>query len=283
MLDKPMPFNEALAKLKSRIPTGSSFDSKTWAALEADVRERAFFSATVEDRLTLARFKRLILNFLKRNRDDDGKLKVGGIAEYVREAVKIAEKEGLGKIGVPDDMVDQNDITDLRSEIRQRLIFNTNVSTSYGFGSWRQGMEPSVLKAYPAQRVVRNPGAVDPRPRHVAEEGTVRLKTDEAFWAGWMNDPAIGGFGVSWPQFGFNSYIDVEDVDRDQAEKLGLVVDSLRENSATAKKRRYLNWKSRLSIRTLEKLDIDRLKADLEGLAKFSNGSVRILSKEERT
>jgi hypothetical protein len=55
----------------------------------------------------------------------------------------------------------------------------------------------------------------------------VRLKTDLDFWTA-MNSPEIGGFGVPWGPWGFNSGMDVEDVDREEAEQLGLLAPGAR-------------------------------------------------------
>ncbi len=52
------------------------------------------------------------------------------------------------------------------------------------------------------------------------------LKTDPR-WAEFHNDPLIGGFGVPWGPYGFNSGVTQEDVDLDEARELGLDVDSV--------------------------------------------------------
>ncbi len=52
----------------------------------------------------------------------------------------------------------------------------------------------------------------------------MRLKTDTAYWADYQNAEEIGGFGVPWPPFGFNSGMSMEDVSREEAAKLGLPV-----------------------------------------------------------
>jgi hypothetical protein len=84
-------------------------------------------------------------------------------------------------------------------------------------------MSPAVLDAFPAARFTRLPGSREKRPRHRDSEGDVRLKTDTAYWADWQNDPAIGGFGVPWSPFGFNSNMTTRDVSRKTAERLKLI------------------------------------------------------------
>ena len=51
----------------------------------------------------------------------------------------------------------------------------------------------------------------------------MRLKTDYQFWAQEMNAKSLGGFEVPWPPYGFNSYMEQEDVSRAEAERLGLL------------------------------------------------------------
>lgn len=132
-LTEPEPFDAALNKLRQRIPTGRPWDSATWAAQELDVRERAFFSARVENVFFLKAAKLFILNFLERNRGEDRRLKAGTMDQFVEQIRAFAIEENMGPLGIPPSAVNENDITDIRSEARLRLIFRTNVATSYGY------------------------------------------------------------------------------------------------------------------------------------------------------
>lgn len=280
-LAEPLPFTEALDKLRQRIPTGRPWSSATWQAQQSDVRERAFFSAKVENALFLQRAKVFIDNFLSRNLDEQGMLKSGSMAQFVREMRRFAIREGMGKTGIPEDAVDEGDITDIRSEARLRLIFRTNTATSYGYGSWKQGTEPGVLEAFPAAKVVRNPGATVKRPRHVAEEGSIRLKTDYEFWSNWMNAPEIGGFQTPWPPYGFNSYIDQQDVSRQEAISLGLLRPS-KPMKGGKKAKPGLNEKLKVSVAGLDPALREQLKAELEGIGVVSPTAARLKKTTER-
>lgn len=280
-LEDPEPFTEALDKLRQRIPTGRPWNSATWAAQELDVRERAFFSARVENTLFLKRAKLFLLHFLERNRDENDALKAGSMSQFVEEMRTFAVREGMGLPEIPDELVSESDITDIRSEARLRLIFQTNVATSYGYGSWRQGTEPVVLEAFPAARVVRNPGATEKRPRHAQEEGNVRLKSDYAYWADYMNDQAIGGFQTPWPPFGFNSFIDQADVSRGEAERLQLV-EKEKPAKGSNKAKPTLNERLRASLNGLSKEERAVLKLDLGDLAVVGPKYARIKTEKER-
>ena len=94
--------------------------------------------------------------------------------------------------------------------------------SAHDYTYWKQGMNPDVLDAFPAQRFIRERDVKTPRPVHQQNEGVVQLKSDLPFWLA-MNDPAFGGFGVPYGPWGFNSGMGVEDEDRETAEGLGLL------------------------------------------------------------
>jgi len=119
--------------------------------------------------------------------------------------------------------LDNNDVKDIRSETRLELIYDTNMRMAYGYGQWKQGMSPNIIKVFPAWKFERLRQVRNERPRHLASEGEVRLKTDTEYWANYQNDPLIGGFGVPWAPFGYNSGMNITDVSRSEAKALGLI------------------------------------------------------------
>tara|TARA_R110002126_G_scaffold93658_2_gene221793 strand:- start:1938 stop:2807 length:870 start_codon:yes stop_codon:yes gene_type:complete len=282
-LSDPLPFQAALDAVTRRIPAGRPWSAAEWAAKEPEVRDRALFSARVENEMVLKRIKLFLLNFLERQREpvpggEGTRLRDGSQTKFVTELRALAIREGVGIEGVPDSLVDEGNIRDIRSEARLRLIFQTQVSTSYGYGSWTQGMTPVVLDAFPAARVVRNPGAVTPRPRHVQEEGSVRLKTDYDFWAKWMNGREIGGFQVPYGPFGYNSFIDQADVSRAEAERLQLVPKGA---NPRGPKRRLpgLNDEVRASVAALDKAERASLMQELQGVAEMGYNHIKMIKK----
>lgn len=280
-LSEPLPFDEAIQKVSERIPAGRPWNTADWADQALSVRERAFFSARVENEQFLQRAKTFVKHFIERTTDEDGKLVAGSMSQFVEEMRAFAIREGMGKVGVPDDAVNEADLTDIRSEARLRLIFQTNVNTSYGHGEWRQSMHPTVLDTWPAARFVRLPGAKEPRPRHVQGEGDIRLKTDYAYWAGWQNAPEIGGFQTPWAPFGFNSFMAQEDVSRAEAEKLGLVKKE-KQIPGTRKRQPTLNHELRAAARNLSPEAKDRLLRDLRGVGRLTKGEIRYVPPEDR-
>jgi hypothetical protein len=220
-------FEEALRKLGERSPVGSILRSAEWSRVPTSIRERSFFSATVEDVRFLQRAQKFLADFIAQTRltNDDGEsfLKAGGRAQFIEELQKFALREGMGSL----DPQTKGTLRDIASETRLGLIFDTNLKSAQDFGYWKQGQDPDVLDAFPAQRFVRVAPVRKPRPLHQANRNQVRRKDDLAFWLA-MNDPAIGGFGVPWGPWGFNSGMDVEDVGRAASDALGLTTPSER-------------------------------------------------------
>lgn len=219
-LRSPEPPRDALAAFSARAPVPSVRNTNDWNRVAPEIRAGAFFSAKVEDARFLDRAKALIEDHLKGARDADGQIKVGGKAQFVEKMQAFMVQEGMVR---PGEFGDPRDITNIAGSERLRLIFDTNARQAFGYAHRSQGMAPLILDAWPAQEFVRLEDPEEPRPRHVAGEGDIRLKTDVAYWADHQNGFDIGGFGVPYAPFGFNSLMDTEDVDRATAESLGLI------------------------------------------------------------
>ena len=230
MLNKPTIFKEALdALLGSDIIPASEFDAEAFELDSLDIAKRAFWSANVESFRFLQRARDFLTDTLgeitEEVENSQGKhiaLKGGGRARFVRVMREFMIEEGLAENEEEFQEVNQQDIRDIRSERRLKLIYETNMQQAYGYGQYKQGQHPAVLTRFPAQRFVRDRGVEEPRPRHLESEGEVRLKSDVAYWADFQNDPEIGGFGVPWAPFGFYSGMGLQDVDREEAAILGL-------------------------------------------------------------
>ena len=64
---------------------------------------------------------------------------------------------------------------------RTKVIYQTNMATSYAAGRWRQLTDPDLLKTRPYWRYCHLDGVLHPRPQHVAWDGLV-LPFDHPFW-----------------------------------------------------------------------------------------------------
>ena len=219
---KPTGLETALRKLGAKSIVGALLSSKAWSRVALALRDRAFFSARVESARFLSNAQGFLNDYLAQERETlpDGTvaLKADGRARFIAQAQRFAIQEGIGPLGPVAD----KSLTDIRSHSRLSLIFDTQTRQAYGFGHYKAGLDRDILEAFPAQRFYRHPGATDPRPLHVEYQGAVRLKSDLRFWL-YMNNREIGGFEVPWGPWGYRSYMDVEDVTRDEAEALKLL------------------------------------------------------------
>lgn len=64
---------------------------------------------------------------------------------------------------------------------RTKVIYGTNVRTSYAAGRWAQLNDPELLAVRPFWRYIHRDSVLHPRPQHVAWNGLV-LRHDHPFW-----------------------------------------------------------------------------------------------------
>lgn len=215
---KPIPFAEAIEKLGSKSSIGSDLSSSQWHDVPVGLRERAFFSSRIESIRFLDRTKGWLGDFLEKNVETlpngEVALKMGGRAQFVETAREFAISEGMGPLSPGE----KGTVKDITSQKRLELIFDTQIRQAQDFGYWKQGQDPDVLDAFPAQRFIRVLDVDEPREWHTQFENEVRLKSDLGFWKLVNKD-----FGVPWGPWGWGCGHDVEDVDREEAEALGLL------------------------------------------------------------
>jgi hypothetical protein len=207
-LTAPVPFREALEAqaVKRVIPT--ELRSDLLSTLPAEIRERALVSSGVTNAELLDRINK-------------------GLAQIV-----VGEKT---ETQVREELVNLEGFTtdaELSKNGRLDLVINTNVDLARGFGQWKQGQRPAILDVYPAQELVRIEDRKEPRdwPERWAAAGGTFYPGPSDYPEGRMialkDDPIwreISAFDLPYPPFDYNSGMDVEDIDRDEAESLGLI------------------------------------------------------------
>ena len=230
-LTQPQPFQEALDSraVKSVLPT--TLRTKEMSALPAAIRERAFWSAGVTSTRFLDEANSVIQDILDGKIDRaTGRQRLDALREELG-APSVAE---VGKGG---------GLTDLWSERRQNVLIATNVRMARGYGNWKQGMDPDVLDEFPASEFLR----VAPRLKHRNDSPDatkhwdyrwekacmaagdllalrvfkntgrmVALKTSGV----WIH---LSRFGLPYDPVDYNTGMGRRDVDRDEAETLGLI------------------------------------------------------------
>lgn len=218
---------DAIKALARRKVMPGPFNSQAWQSVAPAIRQRAFFSATINSARVLHRFRSMLLDWqsgaVESVTTPSGAVEIAfkqsGLAAFRERASELLVSEGLAS---PEDF--RNDsIKNIAGNTRLKLIFNTNTAQAQDFAIYQQrASDPARLNRFPALEFVRTPGAVVPRPLHVANEGAIRRFDDIDFWLA-MNAPEIGGFAVPWGPWGFNSFMTTFPVPRKRAEKLGLV------------------------------------------------------------
>ena len=64
---------------------------------------------------------------------------------------------------------------------RTKVIYQTNMATSYAAGQYRQLTDPDYLKLRPFWRYIHADGVLHPRPEHLAWHG-LTLRANDPFW-----------------------------------------------------------------------------------------------------
>jgi hypothetical protein len=194
------------------------------------LRERAFFSSKVESARFLESAQQKALASVRDARvalqRADGKPAEALMTRdrFISQMRRIAQDEGLGPTG-------PREIEDVRGAGRLGLIYDMAEKSAYGYAQRKVGLDPNVLNAFPAQRLVRAVMRREPRDwdarwqeagaavgwQGAAQGDMVALKTSP-IWT------ALSRFDVPWPPFDFGSGMGLRDVRRSEAEALGLVV-----------------------------------------------------------
>ena len=200
----------AAEKILSKALVGSKLDSAGWSQVQAGLRDRAFFSAKVEEARILAEARRMASEVADGSRSE---------SEFRRDLRKVLDDMGVER--------GDGSITDLHSKARLGLIVETNVRQARGWAQWKEGTTAGALAAFPAQELVRVRDRKVPREwdqRWAAAGGRLYGGRKVAL----KNDPVwtkISRFGTPWPPFDFNSGMGVQDIDWDEAVELGLLKD----------------------------------------------------------
>ena len=227
------PLQEAIAKIDAKTPVGSALRSKEWEHVPLALRERAQFSAGVESARVLAAIQDRLRRAIAMQRevvghDAQGREKTALMDRdtFIAEVRKIAAEEGVQTVG----STGAGTVQDIRSARRLALIHDMQTRQAHEYARWKMDQDPDVLDGWPAQRLVRL------EPRRVPRNWDARWQAagDRVGWDRALRAPkaalktspiwqALSRFGTPWPPFDFGSGMGLEDMDRDEAERLGLL------------------------------------------------------------
>ena len=269
------PWDKAVARLSDKTIVGSKLRSAEWAQVPLALRERAFFSAGVENARVLGAMRDKVQQGLEQTRTDGTLMNKARFVADMRAMLGAA----LG---------DSGDVADITSRRRLELIWDFQTTDAHAQAAHVAGLDPDVQDAYPALRLVRIESRRVPREWFArwgeagasvgwvgaSKQEMVALRTSP-IWA------ALSRFGRPWPPFDFQSGMGLEDCDRDEAEALGLLPKNespadrarrLSESTAAASQR----WNAGLaaSTRSLSETALGWLRAAFGGRVNVTSKTV---------
>ena len=211
------PWTDAVDRTAGKTAVGSAMRSSEWADMPLALRERAIFSAGMQNVQVISSMRDKLVSGLDQSRP-------GGVG--MDRTRFVSEMRAL--VGAAPG--DSGDLTDFGSRRRLELIWNFQVADANGFAGRKADLDPNILDAFPAYRLVRVEARRVPRDWYIrwaqageqvgwegaSQETMVALKTSP-IWA------ALSRFGRPWPPFDYGSGMGLEDVERTEAEDLDLL------------------------------------------------------------
>ena len=196
---------------------GSGLDTKQWNAIQAALRNRAFFSAEVEN-VRMLDAMRSNVDKLVSAQKSPSEIRRDLRAYFAQLGYNPGEKSGT--------------IKDLYTKARLDVMMRTNAEQARGFANHLRATSPGAISAAPAYELVRVKVRKMPRDWHarwqkaasaVGWEGVARgtdrmiAMKDSPVWV------KISAFGNPFPPFDFNSGMGVRNVRKSECRALGLL------------------------------------------------------------
>ncbi|BAK76481.1 Mu-like prophage FluMu F protein gp30 [Pseudogulbenkiania sp. NH8B] len=152
VIKQPWPTQQDYFRQKLNLPTAA------WTDIMKQAHDRSFVVAGA--------MKADLLEDLRQAVDQAiaGK---ATLADFLRQFDDIVAKHGWDYQGGRD--------------WRTRVIYQTNLSTSYAAGRWQQMTDPDMLKARPYWRYRHSDSVLRPRPQHVSWHGLI-LRANDPWW-----------------------------------------------------------------------------------------------------
>lgn len=228
----PIPFAEALKAREVKTTIASTRSHEEWSQFKAELRERSFWSARVNNAEFLDEAGSLIDRIVAGVSPGPG--------QYMdMPTARLLLKQHLERIDYQPD--DPGTIQDLSSDGRLNLILRTNTDMARGYGQFVQENDADALDEFPCRELVREKNRRTPRGyrrgkndalieddaeywEHRWEEAGGRLydgrmiaRKDDDVWV------KLSAFDLPYPPFDFNSGMGILEVPREESEALGVI------------------------------------------------------------
>lgn len=200
-----MPYDRTVgAYIERKQAVATDLTTREMQTLSRQIRERAFWSATVNNAKVVSAMQRACADFAK------GKLSMSD--------ARLAIQKALDSAGYKPADGTAGSIRDLNTFRRQDLILRTNLEMAQGYARHAEAQED--LDFYPCYELIRIRRARQPRDwksRWTAAGGKMIAEVNDPVWA------KISRFGNPYPPFDFNSGMGLRDVSRGEAVKCGAI------------------------------------------------------------
>lgn len=221
------PLQDAVEMFSRKIPVGSGMSSAQWELVPAEIRMRAMFSARVEKERLLVEMQERLQARIEMARKDGRHMDRGVFIEEMRAELKQA---GYKRGDAP-----KGSLRDLKSTRRLGLIYDMNVAQAQGYARWKADMTEEGLDNEPCYELVRVRSRIEhrpwplvweehggkfsgkPGPDYPGAKGRMIARKTDPIWR-W-----ISRFKSPWPPFDWGSGMGLRGIDRDEAERLGVI------------------------------------------------------------
>ena len=217
----------AVARIAGKTPVGNALKAVDLRDLALALRERGQFSARVESVKFMRHVQDSLAQAIATGRKDIINVNTGEADTVLMDRGRFIADAMDQATGLPTA---GPGIADIHSFRRLALIFDQQTKSAYGYTDWKTGQSPDLLDVFPAQRLARHEVRKEPRDweerwqeagaavgwEGASQDEMVALKSSP-IWA------ELSAFDEPWPPFDYDSGMGVDDVDRQEAQSLGLL------------------------------------------------------------
>ena len=283
----PVRWADGLRRLRARSVLPTSLGSRDIQKLGADLERWATVSAKIEDARALQTINQVVGKIVGGVGPEDVAARAAGeraLQLSIPEARRMLREtfQALGVEAKDPDHV--GTLQDPQSDARLNLILRTQEELAHGYGTYIATQDEDLLDLWPCWELVRvSPSRIERGYRAGAAGSIQRVPGDswpERFvraggelYAGRMiaqknsivwerlGDPDLfdDALGNPYPPFAFNSNMDVRDVERAEAESLGVIAPSA---PAPKPRMRSVNEDLNASVKNFEPALRSALEAD---------------------
>lgn len=242
---KPLTWLDGIRRLRARKSMPTTLSTEELRGIGGDVKRWATFSAKVENATALQEIndtvEELVRGITPQDEETFVYTKSDGTTEIRRKKplqlslpdAKLRLQKKFRELGVQvEDAGKVNTIEDPQSDARLQLIVTTQEELAAGYGKFVADQDSDLLDMWPCQELVRvSPSLVqrDWKARWLQVGGQfyegrmIALKNSDVWDRLGDSNTFPDALGNPYPPFAFNSGMGVEDVTRDEAERLGVI------------------------------------------------------------